>query len=181
MSKQRPDPQLPDEDELPEYLRNYKGTGAGMSYQPSDTAFWLDNDFTPWGIIDAIWHIDEHGDKAPLLKLLRGSGEQGDYYLADLLERYDLQRPRNRQRTPAYDLTRRERIIALACNSIRNRPDGVSVAAAIAEEVQLCKQNFGVTISTDALEAAYHGKRGGSRLGKRGTRYKKKPGRKAPA
>jgi hypothetical protein len=141
------------------------------------------DDFTaPWGIIDAIWHIDEHGDKAPLLKLLRDGGKRdGDYYLADLLERYDLKHPpRGRRRTPAYDLTRRERVIALACNRIRDRLKGMSVAAAIEEQVEACK-DYGVTISADALEAAYHGKRGGSRPGKRGARYKKKPGRKAPA
>jgi hypothetical protein len=178
MSKQRPAPQLPDEDELPE------GTGAGIFDLPSGNAFWLEGlnlSYEDWEFVDAIWHIDAHGDKAPLLKLLRSTGKQRDVYLADLLERYDLQRPRNRQRTPAYALTRRERIITEACHSIHDRPKGVSVAAEIEEQVKLCKQDYGVTISADALEAAYHGKRGGSRLGNRGARYKKKPGHKAPA
>jgi hypothetical protein len=171
MSKQRSAPQLPDEDELPE------GTGAGISDLPSDNAFWLDRfnlSHEEWALVDAIWHIDAHGDKAPLLKLLRGTGKQRDYYLADLLERYELKRPRSRQRTPAYALTLRERVIAIARYAIRNRPEGQTVAAAVEEQEKLCKTLYHVTFNPGALRLAYEGQRRGSRPGKRGARYIKR-------
>ena len=59
----------------------------------------------------------------------------------------------------------------------------MSVDAAIKEQIKLCEQHYGVKLSSkDRLEAIYKGQGGGgSQLGKRGTRYKKKPGRKAPA
>ena len=87
----------------------------GLSKQLSDNAFWLPEN-TDWSMINALQAFDQHGDKRPLLELLR---ERGEVFLADFLERYELRRKPHRPRAPAYDKTPIERRIAGAVRDVR--------------------------------------------------------------
>jgi hypothetical protein len=124
-----------------------------------DRAAWLnDADLDDQAWINAMVRIDQHGDKTELIKLLRGSGSQRDWYLADLLDRYQLEGPKKgRRRTPAYDRTAVEARLHVHCERVRERVvAGASVEAALAQEAA----DF--QIDPDSLSKAYHGTRGGS-------------------
>jgi hypothetical protein len=88
-----------------------------------DHAYWLPEDLVvnrPW--LGAIAMIDETGDKKPLLNALRGANELTPLereYLADLLERYELKKPRGRSRTPAYNRTDKVAILEMAADNVR--------------------------------------------------------------
>lgn len=66
---------------------------------------WLEDDLTQaW--IAALQAIDLHGDKEPLIQLLKKNTEinaKAAWHLADLLDRYNLTKLRGGQRTPSYD------------------------------------------------------------------------------
>jgi hypothetical protein len=127
-----------EEKDVPEILRRY-WAGPGRSFVPvSHRAYWLDDDQRehdgPW--IDTLEHIDRNGDKEPLLALLRSEREPSRdvrVYLADLLERFELARPRHRPRSPAYDKSDAETRLALAKEFVRNiRTSGMSFKDAVA-------------------------------------------------
>jgi hypothetical protein len=69
--------------------------------------FYTEDDFTQaW--IGALMAIDFHGDKEPLIQLLKKNTEmnaKAAWHLADLLDRYNLTKLQNRgrKRTPSYD------------------------------------------------------------------------------
>src|SRR5262249_47821831 len=76
----------------------------------------------PW--IDALMDIDfqGRGDKRRLLELLRSDTElppEARWYLADLIERYELKRPRGGQRTPAYQRSDTDAKLSRASKSLR--------------------------------------------------------------
>ena len=102
---------------------------------------WLQpgGDLQPW--IDALLVLDRRGDKRPLLALLKSDTPipaLARSYMADLLERYTLKRPRGGRRTPAYDYSLAERKLVWAAASVRDdtkngrpRKDQIEKIAAI--------------------------------------------------
>jgi hypothetical protein len=123
--------------DVPNILRQYR-IGPGRLFIPvSHRAFWLSADqrqrVGPW--IDALEQIDQNGNKAPLLELLRSRRElphDAREFLADLLERYQLTRAAHRPRTPAYDLSDSESRLTLAKEFVRaHRASGMSFKDAV--------------------------------------------------
>jgi len=51
-------------------------------------------------MVEALHAIDNGGDKAPLVELLKSSGSMRDALLADLIDRHDLEKKKGRGRPP---------------------------------------------------------------------------------
>jgi hypothetical protein len=123
----------------PEFLRNIKMTGAGVSNSVVDRAFWLGEGSTahldPW--IKALEAIDKRADKKPLIDMLKSNFElpsDARFFLADLIERYEFMRPSHRPRTPAYDRTAAEAMLDWAVGRVRDYVEnGMSVKDALAK------------------------------------------------
>ena len=76
----------------------------------------------PW--IDALRTVDQRGDKALLVELLKFNKSiprEARWHLADLLERYTLKRRRGEQRTPSYDYSETTRRLKWAKESVRGK------------------------------------------------------------
>lgn len=129
--------------------------GPGKYFIPiSHRAYWLTDDqrqrLGPW--IDALEQFDKFRKQEPLLALLRSQPipPEVGLYLADLWERYEHVRPKNRPRAPAYGLTKTESRLRLAKEFVDK---GRTVSEA-AEDWSLDK---------NTLENFCLGKRGSSR------------------
>src|SRR5262245_53061240 len=88
---------------LAEQLERDAGAGIDMPRwaRGEEGAAIEDRDF-PW--LYALDEIDRHGDKTALLKLLASDAEltpNARRHLRDLIDRYELQRQRGRQRAPS--------------------------------------------------------------------------------
>jgi hypothetical protein len=135
----------------------------------SDLALWLDNDprrrslTDPW--LDAFRAIDKNENKAPLIALLKSECDLprgARVYLADLIERKLKLIPKNRPRTPAYDLSDTEAHLILAKEEVREyRASGMNFDDAVAK---VAKER---SLSTNKLENFCKGKRGSSNRGKK--------------
>lgn len=90
--------------------------GKGVSTQVLDRGFWLEDPFTDiW--VEALQTFDQEGDLKVLLALLRSKhqpSEHARYYLADMLERYQLKPRPGRKRIPAYDRTALQATLIMA-------------------------------------------------------------------
>ena len=129
-----------------------------------DRAQWIEDEHNrDW--YKAFEAIDKHGDKIKLLNLLRSKSPLDSnmrFFLADLLQRYELKRPRGRQSVPAYDRSDKEAILHIIKDNIRRRPKEMSLDKAIEREAQ----NF--DLGVELVSNHYHGRRGSSlRLKKR--------------
>jgi hypothetical protein len=104
-----------------------EGGGRGLSQRLSDRAFWIPLEVSE-SLVEALAAFDKaHGGKdeaakaaakAALCSELRVkewplSGIVG-WYLADLLERYELKRPPHKPRTPLYDMSEADISLHLA-------------------------------------------------------------------
>jgi hypothetical protein len=136
----------------------------GLSKDVVDRAFWLDDGYgqiegQEW--IEAIEAIDVKRDKSKLIGLLRSDSplsRSARHYLADMLERYQLKRPRGKQRTPAYDRSDAEAMLLLAKEAYREeRHQGRSPKEALATAAKRYH------LVPDVLKAAVEGRRGSSR------------------
>jgi hypothetical protein len=78
------------------------------------------------------------------------------FFLADLLQRHELKRPRGRQSVPAYDRSDKEAILHIAKDNIRRRPKGMSLD----EAIERVTQKFGLGV--ELVSNHYHGRRGSS-------------------
>ena len=100
----------------------------------------------PW--IDALRKFDQCADKGPLLELLkseRSLPKEARWYLADLLQRYNLKRPRGWRTTPAYDRSQGEAKLIWADESVRGSiKKGENVDSAI----ELAARVYGVNSET---------------------------------
>lgn len=150
------------EGKVPEYLRKKKMTGKGVSDALVDRAFWLgDNssDIDQW--VTALQAIDKRADKKPLLNLLKSDRDLSKdvrLYLADLLERYELKKPKHRPPTPAYDRTDADAMLLTGVQRTRDYVNsGMSVKDALAKA---SKQSC---IPLELLGNAYEGRRGSTR------------------
>ena len=94
--------------------------GGGLSHDFFDNAFWREK-WTPddcW--IGALDQLDRLGDKKPLTDLLRSERDlslTARYYLADLIER-GVKKAMGRRRTPAYNMSKAEGEMWLACEDV---------------------------------------------------------------
>jgi hypothetical protein len=91
-----------------------------------------------------------------LLKLLASDAEMSPNvrrHLRDLIDRYELKRPRGRQRAPSYDLTPRQLALSQGVALVRSSvARGMSIAAA-------CERHAAEAgVSADTLAAAYGGR-----------------------
>jgi hypothetical protein len=147
---------------LPSHLREFAeaNAGKGVSTRFADRAPWLGNDPRTIEWCTALRAIDENGDKAPLLRLLRESRceltPDARHYLADLLDRYNLKRKRGKKATPAYNKSPVEEALWHAVKKVRARAAGVSVEDAVAAAAT----EF--SLRGSAVSRAYYRKRGGS-------------------
>ena len=99
----------------------------------------------PW--IEALWEIDRRGDKQTLLKLLRSKERMphaARFYVADLIERYQLKRKRGgaAHQTPAYDRSPQEAKLLRAIASARQQIN--DEGAAPDEALKLAAKVWGV-------------------------------------
>lgn len=128
----------------------------------SDRNFWRDDDPALQLFLDALEWLDRTGEKTRLIALLLRTEYQlphsAQFFLADFLGRYELRRPRGRQKIPAYDKSRTEALILAAIDHFKDlrankikRTDALTRAAS----------THG--IPEDILDDAIKGKRGGSR------------------
>jgi hypothetical protein len=145
-------------------------TGEGVSELLVDRAGWLDDPRDePW--VNALEEIRHRGNKDALIALLRSPNAeltpQARWFLADMLDRYDLKKPASRPRTPAYDRPPAEEKLFWGEKAVRERDRRVSVRAAISEAAI----TYG--ISESSLEAAYNERRGSTRRVKKRTRPKR--------
>ncbi len=129
------------------------------------SAEWLfpGGDVQPW--IDALRAVDRDLDAAPLADLLKsGSPMPADarWFVADLLERYKLKRPRGGQRTPAYDLSEAGRRLAWAKELVRQE---VANGRGRDDAVELAARVYGV--GEEALCAFLQGKHASARRQKK--------------
>jgi hypothetical protein len=143
--------------------------GLGFSTAVIDRAFWLCDD---WGRvegqdwIEALEAIDVRGDKSRLIELLRSDMPLPDSsrrYLADLIERYELKRPRGGRSTPAYDRSGAEAMLLLAKEEIEyeRRHNGKTTKQAIDEVAKALQLN------SEIVRNFIEGRRGSSRRAKR--------------
>jgi hypothetical protein len=155
MSRKRP-PITPEEWE--EIVRN---ADKGLSKRFSDNAFWLPHDVDEEAI-EALVLLDasDGENKQPLIKILRRRGRMYPahrdvyFYVADVLDRYQLKRKPGGRRTPAYDRTDVERRLEMAKS---DRANGKSLQQAAAD--------WG--LKPNALDNFRLGKRGSTRRMKR--------------
>lgn len=121
-------------------------------------ASWRDIGQNDRAWIAAFEAFDTHGDKGPLLHLLKSTGLLRDFYLADLLERHQFKKKPGHQATPAYDTTDKELDLDLAKKAVREKVNnGSSVLKALEEE----SKARGIPLN--ALALAYKGSRGSTR------------------
>jgi hypothetical protein len=142
--------------------------GMGLSTRVVDNAFWLGNDTSADLWIDVLDDIDNAQDDAErnrqkqrLVDLLKSDHELSPlarYYLADLLERYNLKRPKGGRKVPAYDLSEIERRVALAISQVKNR-DKKKVT--LAEAQRRAADSYRITLRS--LKSAYEKPRGSAR------------------
>jgi hypothetical protein len=141
--------------------------GLGVSDAVVDRGFWLDDD-DPEDWIAALEAIDKRGDKRPLVTLLKSQRDlspRARFYLADLLDRFELKRPAHRPRTPAYDRTLAEAILLWGVQEARELVKaGMSVVDALDKAA---KES---SIPLEILSNAYEGKRGSTNRAKRRSR-----------
>jgi hypothetical protein len=143
--------------------------GIGVSTAVVDRAFWLDDgrggvEGREW--IEALEAIDVHGDKSRLLELLQSDmplPHSSRRYLADLIARYELKRPRGGRATPAYDRSGSEAMLLLAKDAYHDerRRKGKTVEEAIAAVAQQ------FDLAPNVVRTAVEGRRGSSRRSKR--------------
>ena len=151
------------EQKLPEHLRNYVSTGAGVPNDVVDRAFWLGDEtahLDPW--ITALEAIDKRGDKGPLLALLKSEFDlprEARVYLADLLARHQLKKKGGGQTTPAYDRTEVEIVLSLAIDDVRELVR--TRKRRVAEALEQTSRTRG--IPPNILESAYKDRRGSTR------------------
>ncbi len=134
-----------------------------------DRAFWLDDDELrdePWLV--ALETLDGKGKKEKLVELLRSDTVElrtpVRWYLADLLERYDLKKRPGRTRTPAYERSPAEATLHSAVEEVKYlvREECKTVRKAI----DVAAAQYGIQSCT--LADAYEGRRGATqRLKKR--------------
>ena len=96
--------------------------------------FDLDNNPRLEDWIAAIYAIDvsNGANKAGLVELLNSTRDQRDMLLADLIDRWDLVKPRNRPRRPAYMMSDDDIALSSACGAIEGlREEGLSLNDAI--------------------------------------------------
>ena len=148
----------------PAFLKKREQTGAGVSNALSDRAFWLDPATLNGDLLHALLKIDHKNDKSQLLTLLRSEDfkmtRTERWYLADLLERHELKKPRGRPRSPAYERSSSEALLELGvmrANELRAENRKLKVRDALV----LAAQDF--SISETALAAFYDGRRGDRR------------------
>jgi hypothetical protein len=142
-----------------------KYAGDGVSTAIEDRAFWLDDGYGnveggEW--LRAIARIDESGDKAALIALLKSDEPLppvARQWIADLLSRYELKRKRRgRPRTPNYDRSDAEALLLLAMQRYRGlREEGLGQSEAIEQAAQ------SYSLSPDVVRNAVEGRRGSSR------------------
>jgi len=135
----------------PEFKRKLeRHAGEGLSNNLSDNAFWLPDEFDD-GLLDGLDMLDKSNgrDKTLLIAALKRSDRLSDHWLADLLERYNLQRKSGggRRRMPAYNLTDVHARLVLAKMQVIN--GGVSREQAAAAH----------RVDKDLLNAYLNGKR----------------------
>ena len=162
-----------------------KGGGRGRSEALLDRAFWLKPGVDSW--VAAIEVLDTKDDKKPLLNLLRSKAPLSDdvrWFIADLLERYDLNRnKRGRPRTPAYDRTESDAMMELGIERVgrymeygRLKTDpGLSAQDAIAKAAKE------LMLGEDELANAFNGKRGSLRRFKERNRPEERKKRRGSA
>jgi hypothetical protein len=149
--------------------------GMGISDAVVDRAFWLDDPdsgepITPieaeW--ITAIEAIDKRGDKKPLVTMLKSQRDLSPevrFYLADLIERYELKKPPHRPRTPAYDRTAADAMLLLGIQRVKEL-----VTAGMAVKGALENASKDHSIPLESLASAYYGRRGSTNRAKRRSR-----------
>jgi hypothetical protein len=130
-------------------------------------AWWLPaNDEDPRCLEDEDWLlalacIDETGDKAPLVALLKSDVPLPSIpreWIADLLDRYELSRKRGKPRVPIYDRSESETALIKAKRCYAEaRQDGLGQEAA----VKWAAKQWGLPVAT--VRNAVQGRRGSSR------------------
>jgi hypothetical protein len=152
----------------------FEGGDGLENVRVSDRAFWLDDRFTlHWA--DAIEAIDKDGDKEPLKDLLKSEFEltpKARFFLADMIDRYQLKPKRGRKATPAYDRSRADRILELAIEDLFTHRGDIDTAL---KEVARRYNTYGIT--EKKLKNAFEGRRGSTRRMKarRGEKSRKVP------
>lgn len=100
----------------------------------------------PW--IDALQAIDHRGNKEPLIKLLKSNEpipQNARWYLANLLERYQLKKPVGGRATPAYDRSDAEMYLAWAKTGYL---ESISAGLSPEEAFELAVRLYGVNSGT---------------------------------
>jgi hypothetical protein len=134
--------------------------GEGVSPYVVDRAFWLGEGSTAhlddW--VTALEAIDKHGDKKPLLALLKSERDlpqRARFYIADLLDRYRLKKKQGRQPTPAYNVTDIEAMLLMG-----NMRAHEYVAAGMSVKNALAKAAKELSLDENMLAEHYAGRRG---------------------
>src|SRR5689334_948178 len=115
------------EEPAPEHIRKAKSAGRGTSDATHDEGFWHGEDAALYPWIAALEAIDKRDDKTQLLDLLNSDDDfpqAARFYLADLLDRYQLRRKPHGQATPAYTRSEVEKTLLLdiqAVNRLTNK------------------------------------------------------------
>jgi hypothetical protein len=118
------------------FLRELRKRGLGAVF----TARRLNPPKRMEGWLGALLDIDKRGDKKRLLQLLRCKTPipaEARWHIADLLERYELHRPRGGRATPSYDRSPAETLLEAANEAVSLREEGQTLDAAIEENARL--------------------------------------------
>lgn len=110
----------------------------GLSTRLSDYAFWLPHDVDE-ELIEALATLDRSNgkNKQPLIELLQRRSDVAAYrahrdfyfYLADLLERYQLKRKQGGQQKPLYEPTELHKRLMMAADDMREHGKSLDDAA----------------------------------------------------
>jgi hypothetical protein len=158
-SKRKPREVVPDKplDPYEEYGQSSPGNLAPMIYSEIG-----EDDHSPlWGLVDALHAIDQLGvtnprpNKQPLIDLLKSTGKMWDKLLADLISRYDLERPKRtgRRPRPIYSVSDNGHDLWQARFAVQ---DLVSKGLSAADAITQVAQNRG--IPPQQVTDAYYGR-----------------------
>jgi hypothetical protein len=145
----------------PAYLSKKKMTGQGISKKFADRAVWRGESAPEDVWATALIHLDDHGDKTPLLELLKSNCEIPSIarlYLADLIKR-GVAEQKGRRRTPLYMMSMADARIHMALKAVREYIDGAKMSRAQA----VAKAAADYELDPKVLNNANEGRRGAAR------------------
>ena len=104
-------------------------------------------------LVEALYAIDNGGDKAPLITLLKSTGSMRDALLADLLDRHDLEKKkgRGRRKRPDYVMPDDDLVLSQA-NAMVDDLAVEDPRLSLDQRIDRAAEKFGITTRSKLVE-----------------------------